>query len=66
MLLLLLDIVKIEYNSYTQNSSSYTNEKENFQKKIDDNLTKREEILSEYTVNIYIYIYSVINIIFIY
>jgi len=28
-----LDIVKIEYNSYTQNSSSYTNEKENFQKK---------------------------------
>jgi len=66
LLLLLLDIVKIEYNSYTQNSSSYTNEKENFQKKIDDNLTKREEILSEYTVNIYIYIYSVINIIFIY
>jgi len=66
LLLLLLDIVKIEYNSYTQNSSSYTNEKENFQKKIDDNLTKREEILSEYTVYIYIYIYSVINIIFIY
>ncbi|ORX81645.1 P-loop containing nucleoside triphosphate hydrolase protein [Anaeromyces robustus] len=44
-----LDIVKIEYNSYTQNSSSYTNEKENFQKKMNENLLKRDEVLTKYT-----------------
>ncbi|ORX59081.1 P-loop containing nucleoside triphosphate hydrolase protein [Piromyces finnis] len=44
-----LDIVKIEYNSYSQNSSSYTEEKENFQRKINDNLSRREEKLENYT-----------------
>jgi len=44
-----LDIAKIEYNSFTKNSSSYTNEKENFQKKINENLSIREEILKKYS-----------------
>jgi len=44
-----LDIEKIEYNSYTKNSSSYTNEKENFQKKINENLSIREDVLKKYS-----------------
>ncbi|ORX68076.1 hypothetical protein BCR32DRAFT_286171 [Anaeromyces robustus] len=42
-------IVKIEYNSYTQNSSSYTNEKKSFQKTMNENLLKRDEVLTKYT-----------------
>jgi len=44
-----LDIAKIEYKSYTSNSSSYINEKESFQKKINENLLNRENILKEYS-----------------